>query len=204
SRRTTSMSPRSWTAQSSCGTAMWSRRRWQRDRPCATRVRRPCPRAAANRRPDPHSGRGRGADRSDDPLRRPLAPDDDGERDPKLAATLQVAPGDTVTLRPRAGAQPHRFRVSGIALVTAPDLLFQPLNPLLGPAPAQPPVDVAIMPLATFARTLAPSLPTITSAGSGAAAVPGAARGTQWQVDTQVDPQALGGSPAHAFHRADQ
>ena len=88
--------------------------------------------------------------------------------------------------------------------MTAPDLLFQPLNPLLGPAPAQPPVDVAIMPLATFARTLAPSLPTITSAGSGAAAVPGAARGTQWQVDAQVDPQALGGSPAHALHRADQ
>jgi len=124
--------------------------------------------------------------------------------DQQLAATLQVAPGDTVTLRPRAGAPPHRFRVSGVALVTAPDLLFQPLNPLLGPAPAQPPADIAILPLATFARSLAPSLPTIASAGIGAAAVPGAGRGTQWEVQAQVDPHALGGSPAHALHRADQ
>src|SRR5207244_9685383 len=57
---------------------------------------------------------------------------------------------------------------------------------------------------ATFARSLAPSLPTIASAGIGAAAVPGAGRGTQWEVQAQVDPHALGGSPAHALHRADQ
>ena len=124
--------------------------------------------------------------------------------DQQLAATLQVTPGDTVTLTPRAGARPHRFRVSGVALVTAPDVLFQPLNPLLGPAPAQPPADIAILPLATFARTLAPVLPTIPSAGPGASAVPGAQRGIQWQVQAQVDPHALSGSPAHALRRADQ
>src|SRR5205085_773786 len=75
--------------------------------------------------------------------------------DQQLAATLQVEPGDTVTFTPRVGARPHRFRVSGIALVTAPDVLFQPLNPLVSPAPAQPPADIAIVPLATFAQTLA-------------------------------------------------
>src|SRR5439155_1207262 len=79
----------------------------------------------------------------------------------------------------------------------------QPLNPALGPALAQPPADIAIVPLATFARTLAPALPTI-AAGGGTAAVPGAVRGTQWQVQAQVDPRALGGSPAHALRRADQ
>jgi len=124
--------------------------------------------------------------------------------DQQLAATLQVQPGDMVTLTPRPGVRPQRFRVSGVALVTAPDVLFQPLNPLLGPAPAQPPADIAILPLTTFAHTLARALPTIASAGSGAASVPGAQRGTQWQVQAQVDPDALSGSPAHALRRADQ
>src|SRR5262249_38787937 len=56
----------------------------------------------------------------------------------QLAATLQVQPGDSVVLRPGRGARARRFRVSGIALVTAPDVLFQPLNLLLGPSPSQP------------------------------------------------------------------
>jgi putative ABC transport system permease protein len=124
--------------------------------------------------------------------------------DQQLAATLQVQPGDMVTVASKRGVRPHRFRVSGVALATAPDLLFQPLNPLLGPAPAQPPADIAILPLATFARTLAPQLPTIASAASTTAAVPGAQQGTQWQVQAQVDPHALTGSPAHALRRADQ
>jgi len=124
--------------------------------------------------------------------------------DQQLAATLQVEPGDLVTFAPRAGAPARRFRVSGIALVTAPDVLFQPLNPLLGPAPAQPPADIAILPLATFARRLAPALPTIASGSVGTSAVPGAQRGTQWQVQAQVDPNALGDSPSHALRRADQ
>ena len=74
--------------------------------------------------------------------------------DQQLAATLQAQVGDTVSLHAGAGARVHPFKVSGIALVTAPDVLFQPLNPLLGPAPAQPPSNVAIMPLATFATTI--------------------------------------------------
>ena len=67
--------------------------------------------------------------------------------DQQLAATLQVKPGDTVTLTVKAGRPGVRLRVSGIALVTAQDVLFQPLNPILGPAPAQPPAEIAILPL---------------------------------------------------------
>ena len=121
--------------------------------------------------------------------------------DQQLAATLQVQPGDTITLTPRNGARPVRLRVSGVALVTAPDQLFQPLNPLLGPAPAQPPANIAILPLDTFAAKVAPFLPSISSA-SGTSAVPGSQAGTQWQVDAQLDPGVLGGSPAHALQRA--
>src|SRR5437879_1282447 len=108
-----------------------------------------------------------------------------------------------VSLTPRAGARAHRFRVSGVALVTAPDVLFQPLNPLLGPAPAQPPADIAILPLETFARALGPALGTVTPANP-ASGVPGAQSGVQWQVQAQVDPKALTGSPGHALRRATQ
>ncbi len=123
--------------------------------------------------------------------------------DQQLAATLQVQPGDTVTLTPRNGARPVRLRVSGISLVTAPDQLFQPLNPLLGPAPAQPPANIAILPLATFAEKVAPALPSIASA-AGTSAVPGSQTGTQWQVQAQVDPAVLTGSPARALQQATQ
>jgi len=123
--------------------------------------------------------------------------------DQQLAATLQVQPGDIVSLQARRGTPLRRFRVSGVALVTAPDVLFQPLNPLAGPAPAQPPADIAILPLETFAKTVARSLPAI-GAGAGAAATPGAQSGIQWQVQAQVDPAALVGSPAHALRRATQ
>jgi putative ABC transport system permease protein len=122
--------------------------------------------------------------------------------DQQLAATLQVQPGDTVTLTPRPGSKPIRLRVSGVALVTAPDLLFQPLDPLVGPAPAQPPVDIAILSLATFAQQVAPQLPTI-AAGS-ATGLTGAPAGVQWQVQAQADPAFLTGSPSQALTRAGQ
>ncbi|HEY2570899.1 MAG TPA: ABC transporter permease, partial [Solirubrobacteraceae bacterium] len=124
--------------------------------------------------------------------------------DQQLAATLQAQVGDSVTLTLPGDRVPHRFAVSGIALVTAPDVLFQPLNPLLGPAPAQPPSNVAILPLATFAATLAPHLATLPSGGAGASAVPGAQAGVQWQVQAQVDRAAFSGSPGSALTRAGQ
>jgi putative ABC transport system permease protein len=123
--------------------------------------------------------------------------------DQQLAATLQAKIGDTVTLTPRGGQKPRRFVVSGVALVTAPDVLFQPLNPLLGPAPAQPPANIVIMPLDTFARVVAPVLPTVSATNPGASAVPGGLAGTQWQVQAQVDPVSLGTSPAQAVRTAD-
>ncbi len=124
--------------------------------------------------------------------------------DQQLAATLQAQIGETVMLTPRAGAIPIAFRVSGVALVTAADTLFQPLNPQLGPAPAQPPAQIAIMPFDTFGASYAPSLRTLTPASIGTSAVPGAQDGVQWQVQAQVDPGGLGASPAQARTRAGQ
>ncbi len=121
--------------------------------------------------------------------------------DQQLAATLQARVGETVTLRGAGNETPRRFRVSGIALVTASDRLFQPLNPLLGPAPAQPPSNIAIVPIEDFARTMARRLPSLRI---GAAAVPGVQNGVQWQIHVQVDPVALNGSPQHALTRAEQ
>ena len=119
--------------------------------------------------------------------------------DQQLAATLQARIGDTLALTPRSGARPVAFPVSGVALITAPDVVFQPLNPLLGPAPAQPPANAAIMPLGTFAATVARELPTVASASPGASSVPGAQSGVQWQVQAQINPHSLGGSPSQAF-----
>src|SRR5262249_12176766 len=72
------------------------------------------------------------------------------------------------------------------------------------PAPAQPPANVAIMPLGTFARTLAPELPTLAGPSIGSSSVPGAQTGTQWQVQAQVEPAALGRTPSPAPARAPQ
>jgi putative ABC transport system permease protein len=124
--------------------------------------------------------------------------------DQQLAATLQAQVGDSVTLTAPGGHMPHHFKVSGVALVTAPDVLFQPLNPLLGPAPAQPPSNVAILPLATFAKTLASQLAALPAGSAGASAVPGAQAGVQWQVQAQLDRAAFGGSPSSALTRAGQ
>src|SRR5436309_4238993 len=116
-----------------------------------------------------------------------------------MAATLQAHIGDFISLTARRGARPDRFRVSGVALITAPDVVFQPLNPLLGPAPAQPPSNAAILPLPTFAATIGRHLGAIPPGSSGTsspAAVPGAQDGIQWQVQVQVSPSGLGGTPA--------
>jgi putative ABC transport system permease protein len=124
--------------------------------------------------------------------------------DQQLAATLRARIGDTVRLRPSANSPPRTFRVGGVALVTAPDVLFQPLNPVVGPAPAQPPANIAIMPVKTFTGTLGGSLPSLGSANAGSAAVSGTLSGVQWQVQAQVDRVSLSGTPNEAFKRAGQ
>jgi putative ABC transport system permease protein len=122
--------------------------------------------------------------------------------DQQLAATLQAQIGDRVTITPRPGTRPRSFKVSGVALITAPDVVFQPLNPQLGPAPAQPPANAAILPLDTFARTVAPELPSISAANVGSSAVPGAQKGVQWQVDAQAKQGLLGSTPGQAYARS--
>jgi putative ABC transport system permease protein len=124
--------------------------------------------------------------------------------DQQLAATLRARVGDTVSLRLGAHTPPQSFKVGGVAVVTAPDVLFQPLNPQVGPAPAQPPANIAILPVATFARTVGGALPSLGAAGPASASVPGTLSGVQWQVQAQVDRASLGGTPSEAFKRAGQ
>jgi putative ABC transport system permease protein len=124
--------------------------------------------------------------------------------DQQMSATLQAQIGDYVSLVARRGAPARRLRVSGIVLVTAPDVLFQPLNPLTGPAAAQPPANIAVMTLDTFAASYAPDLRTITPSSVGSSAVPGGQDGVQWQVQAQLLGGALTGSPSNALTLADQ
>ncbi len=125
--------------------------------------------------------------------------------DQQTAATLQARIGDTVTLVPRPGVPPHRYRVSGVALITAPDQVFQPLNPSVGPAPAQPPGNAVIMETPTFQRTLGHAYPPITALNATANSQPGAQKGVQWEVQAQLDPAPLSaGSPSAALKLADQ
>ena len=124
--------------------------------------------------------------------------------DQQLAATLQARVGDTITLAPTLRAKPRQYHVSGVALVTAPDALFQPLNPQLGPAPAQPPAQIAILPFGIFGRSYAPRLRALTPATIGNSVVPGAQNGVQWQVQAQIDPAGLGSSPGQALKQADR
>jgi putative ABC transport system permease protein len=124
--------------------------------------------------------------------------------DQQLAATLRARVGDRVKLRLGAHLPPQTFRVGGVALVSAPDAVFQPLNPTLGPAPAQPPANIAIVPVATFAKTIGARLPSLGAAGAAAAAVPGTLAGVQWQVQAQLDRASLTGTPSAALKRAGQ
>jgi putative ABC transport system permease protein len=124
--------------------------------------------------------------------------------DQQLAATLRARVGDTVNLRLAAHMPPRKFTVGGVALVNAPDVLFQPLNPQMAPASAQPPANIAILPVATFARAVGGALPSLGSASPAAATVPGTLSGVQWQVQAQVDRASLGGTPSNAFKRAGQ
>src|SRR4051812_38101903 len=71
--------------------------------------------------------------------------------DQQMAATLQARMGAPVPLTTRPGAPPLTLNVSGVALVSSADQLFQPLNPATGPAPAQPPANIAVVDVGTFA-----------------------------------------------------
>jgi putative ABC transport system permease protein len=125
--------------------------------------------------------------------------------DQQLAATLEAQIGDSVRLQARPGAPPRSYRVSGVAVITAPDQVFQPLNPSLGPAPAQPPENAAIMDLGTFGRTIGRDLEPITAANALSNSQPGAQTGIQWEVQAQLLAAPLSAhSPSEALKLADQ
>jgi putative ABC transport system permease protein len=125
--------------------------------------------------------------------------------DQQMAATLRAQIGGRVQLRATPKSPPVTYTVSGVAVVTAPDVLFQPLNPLLGPAPAQPPANVAIMPFDTFAKTYAPNLRSLSGTSVGSNVQPGAQDGVQWQVQAKLDPRPLSaGSPTKAYRLENQ
>jgi putative ABC transport system permease protein len=119
--------------------------------------------------------------------------------DQQLAATLQAGVGDTVLLSPRAGAKPVPLKVTGVAVVSAADTLFQPLIPLLGPAPTSPPADIAIMPFASFVKHFGSTLAAVAPSSASAASAATGTAGITYQVQAQVDPRFLTGSPQHAL-----
>ncbi len=119
--------------------------------------------------------------------------------DQQLAATLQAGVGDTVLLSPRAGVKPVPLEVTGVAIVSAGDTLFQPLIPLLGPAPASPPADIAIMPFASFVKNFGSTLGTVAPSSASAASAATGTSGIAYQVQAQVDPHLLTGSPQHSL-----
>lgn len=119
--------------------------------------------------------------------------------DQQLAATLQAAVGDKVLLSPRAGAPAVPLTVTGVAVVSAGDKLFQPLVPLLGPAPSSPPADVAIMPFASFVKHFGSTLGAVAPSSASAASVVTGTSGITYQVQAQVDPKLMTGSPQNAL-----
>jgi len=121
--------------------------------------------------------------------------------DQQLAATLQAGVGDQVLITPRKGVKPVALKVTGVAVVSAGDKLFQPLIPQLGPAPAQPPADVAVMPFRSFVKHFGSTLGTVAPSSASAASTATGSAGITYQVQAQVDPRALTGSPQNALNQ---
>jgi putative ABC transport system permease protein len=96
-----------------------------------------------------------------------------------LASTLQAQVGDTVVLHTSAQSSPVSLHVSGIAVLDASELLFQPVG-AAGAAGSAPPSQVVIAPIGLFQQSL-----------STAPAV-------QWEVHAQVIRSLLIGGPAEA------
>ncbi len=96
-----------------------------------------------------------------------------------LASTVQAQIGDIVMLKLSSQGSPVRVRVTGIAVLDASELLFQPVGGS-GAAGSAPPSQVVIAPISLFQQVLA------------------TAPGMQWEVHSQVDRAILAGDPAEA------
>ncbi len=99
-----------------------------------------------------------------------------------LASTLQAQVGDTIRLHLGAQAAPVALKVTGVAVISDSELLFQSIG-AAGGAGTAPPSQVVIAPVEVFAGSLA------------------GAPGSQWQVHAQVDRGILTGGPADAEAR---
>ncbi len=99
-----------------------------------------------------------------------------------LASTLQAQIGDTVSLSLANQSPPVAVRVTGVAVIDASELLFQPLGGA-GAAGSAPPSQVVIAPIGLFQQSMA------------------GAPGVQWQVHAQVDRSILAGGPVDAQTR---
>ncbi len=104
----------------------------------------------------------------------------------------------------RPGARPQRFPVSGVA----PDHLARHGVPAAQPAARARPRpatgqrrDHGLSHVRADDGAPAAHHP---DGAAGAAAVPGGLSGVQWQVQAQLDPPQLTGSPSHAYTRAGQ
>ena len=96
-------------------------------------------------------------------------------------------------------AAPISYKVTGVGLITAPDQVFQPLNPLLGPAPGAAAAERRDHAHENLRHGRSrPACRRSPRAPSGASAQPGSQTGTQWQVQAQLDRGPLAsGSPSH-------
>ena len=95
------------------------------------------------------------------------------------------------------GAKPCACRSAASRSSARPTRIFQPLDPLTGPGPSQPPSNVVVMPFATFVERIAPQLRP--SGRPRSPRSPGLSEACRGKWTSQVDPAALTGSPRHAY-----
>ena len=114
-----------------------------------------------------------------------------------LASALQARIGDPVQVQLANGASPP-LRVTGIVVVDAADLLFQPLGPAATGAPPAPPAEVVVVPPGLFSTSIAPLLGSPATGPAGVSTPP-----VQWQVQAQVSRSILKGDPSAAVAELD-
>ena len=123
--------------------------------------------------------------------------------DQQLAATLQARIGDTVTLMPRARREaPPLHGHAASRSSPRPTGSSSRSTRSLGPAPAQPPANIAIMPFGDV-RAHARAGRCRRSRPPARWPTPSPARrtGVQWQVQAQLDPAPLErGQPVRGAH----
>jgi putative ABC transport system permease protein len=114
-----------------------------------------------------------------------------------MGTNLGARVGDTIAVQLSGHAGSFRAPVTGVLNVKRADVVFLPIDPQLRGAPANPPVDIIVMPYATFTARYASRL--LAQAPSSGAVVirPGAAP-VSAQVHLLLDHNALPADPSQA------